>query len=192
MPRYPSARPETLRMVVAGRPKPRHVSVGAAVAMCGGARNNVATSCRSLSSAGARQSRRKWGAGRVTLPLGRLVVAAAGPPCPRANRRSTFARCDVYLSGVTLGGAAAATSAQPRRVVITAARETLNHDVFRDRPWQHATSLGRVMPPCAPHGDLTDEALWTVTCPACRVDGMPQPNRWSARTPLRKRGRPGR
>ena len=46
--------------------------------------------------------------------------------------------------------------------------------------------LGRVMPPCAPHGDLTDEALWTVTCPACRVDGVPQPNRWSARTPLRK------
>ena len=55
-----------------------------------------------------------------------------------------------------------------------------------------AFSLGRVMPPCAPHGDLTDEALWTVACPACRVDGMPQPNRWSARTPLRKWGRPGR
>jgi hypothetical protein len=69
---------------------------------------------------------------------------------------------------------------------------TPDPDVFHDRLRQHATSLGRVMPPCAPHGDLTDEALWTVTCPACRVDGMPQPNRWSARTPLRKRGRPGR
>ena len=53
-------------------------------------------------------------------------------------------------------------------------------------------SLGSVMPPCALYRDLTDEALWTVSRPACRVDGMPQPNRWSARTPGRKHRRPGR
>ena len=45
---------------------------------------------------------------------------------------------------------------------------------------------------CLLDRDLTDEALWTVSCPACRVDGMPQPNRWSARTPGRKHRRPGR
>ena len=53
-------------------------------------------------------------------------------------------------------------------------------------------SLGRLMSSCASKGDLADEALWTVTCPASCVDGMPQPNRWAARTPGRKPGRPGR
>ena len=70
------------------------------------------------------------------------------------------------------------------------ARRTIAHPCF-SRTKTFFLS-GSVMPPCALNRDLTDEALWTVSCPACRVDGMPQPNRWSARTPGRKHRRPGR